>query len=97
MSWYECPKCGRRLASSEVYEAKCRDCGDVVILLRGAKATVNLNTATQLELQKIVGLGQKTAENVIQHRPFNDVSELQRVPGIGKATYDKVKYKVYVK
>lgn len=97
MSWYECPKCGRRLFNAEVYESKCRNCGDVVIQLRGAKITVNLNTATKLELQRIAGFGPKTAEKVIQHRPFNDVAELQRISGIGKVIYDKVKYRVYVK
>lgn len=97
MSWYECPKCGRKLARTELYEARCRDCGDVVIQLRGAKEAVNLNTASQLELQCVVGVGPKMAERIIQHRPYNDVAELQRVPGIGKVTYDKVKYKVYVK
>jgi len=97
MSWYECPKCGRKLDHAEVYEGKCSRCGDVVALLRGAKNAVNLNTASKLELQRIVGLGPKIAEKVMQHRPFNDVAELQRVPGIGKATYDKIKYNLYVK
>ncbi len=97
MSWYECPKCGRNLARAELYEARCRDCGDVVIQLRGAKATVNLNTASKLELQRIGGIGPKMAEKIIQHRPYNDVADLQRIHGIGKGTYDKVKYKVYVK
>ena len=97
MSWYECPKCGRKLASAEVYEAKCRDCGDVVALLRGVKESVNLNTASKLELQRVAGLGPKMAEKVMQHRPYKDVAELQRVYGIGKMTYDRIKFKVYVK
>ena len=97
MNWYECPKCGRKLAPDEVYEAKCRDCGDIVILLRGKKSAVNLNTASKQELLQIVGLGPKTAEKVMQHRPYKDVSELLRVAGIGKVTYDRVKYKVYIK
>ena len=97
MSWYECPKCGRKLASDEAYEAKCRDCGDIVLLLRGTKTIVNLNTASKQELLQIVGLGPKTAERVMQHRPYKDVAELQRVCGIGKMTYDRIKFKVYVK
>ena len=97
MSWYECPRCGRKLADTEVYEAKCRSCGDIVILLRGAKTTVNLNTASKLELQRIVGVGSNLAEKIIQHRPFNDVAELRRVPGIGEVKYNSIKYKVYVK
>ena len=97
MSWYECPKCGRKLASAEVYEAKCRDCGDIVILLRGKKSAVNLNTASKQEFQSIVGLGPKTAEKIMQHRPYKDVSALMRVPGIGKKTYERIKYSLYVK
>ena len=97
MSWYECPKCGRKLASAEVYEAKCRDCGDIVILLRGKKTIVNLNTASKQELLQIVGLGPKTAERVIRYRPYRDVSELLRVAGIGKKTYERIKYSLYVK
>ena len=97
MSWYECPRCGRKLTDAEVYEANCRSCGEIVLLLRGTKSTVNLNTASKLELQQVVGLGAKMAEKIIQHRPFNDVAELRRVPGIGEVKYNSIKYKVYVK
>ena len=97
MSWYECPKCGRKLADTEVYEAKCRSCGDIVIQLRGDKAALDLNTASKLELQHIAGLGPKMVEKVIQHRPYNNVAELKDIPGMGKLSYEKVKHKLYVK
>ena len=57
-------------------------------------AATDLNTATLAELQKVNGIGPKKAEAIIEYRkktPFKSVDELDKVPGFGKATLDKVK------
>lgn len=57
-------------------------------------AATNLNTATAAELQKVKGIGPKKAEAIVEYRkktPFKSVDELDKVPGFGKATVDKVK------
>ena len=57
-------------------------------------AATDLNTATLAELQKVNGIGPKKAEAIVEYRkktPFKSVDELDKVPGFGKATLDKVK------
>jgi competence protein ComEA len=57
-------------------------------------AATDLNTATAAELQKVNGIGPKKAEAIIEYRkktPFKSVDELDKVPGFGKATVEKVK------
>ncbi|PZD74504.1 Cardiolipin synthase [Acaryochloris thomasi RCC1774] len=47
---------------------------------------VNLNTATQAELENLPGIGPKLAANIItarQIQPFNSLEEIDRVPGVG--------------
>lgn len=51
---------------------------------------INLNTATEAELQTISGIGAKKAQEIIRFRdeqgPFKTVEELKNVPGIGEKT-----------
>lgn len=57
-------------------------------------AATDLNTASLAELQKVNGIGPKKAEAIIEYRkktPFKSVDDLDKVPGFGKATLDKVK------
>lgn len=55
-------------------------------LLPGEK--INLNTADELELQRLPGIGEKRAADIIAYReangPFENVDELDEVPGIGQ-------------
>lgn len=54
-------------------------------LLPGEK--INLNTADSYELQRLPGIGEKRAEDIIayreEHGPFQTVDELDKVSGIG--------------
>lgn len=54
-------------------------------------AMIDLNTASQSELESLPGVGAKTAEEIISHRPFKSVDDLKHVKGIGKAKFDKLK------
>lgn len=58
-------------------------------------AAVNINTATQSELEAVKGLGPVKAKAIIEHRDahgkFKQVDELDQVKGIGKATVDKIR------
>ncbi|GEM86279.1 ComEA family DNA-binding protein [Meiothermus granaticius] len=46
---------------------------------------VNVNTATAADLDKIPGIGMKTAEAIIKGRPYKDEAELvAKVKGIGE-------------
>lgn len=62
-------------------------------------AATDLNTATLAELQKVNGIGPKKAEAIVEYRKktaFKSVDELDKVPGFGKATVEKVKAELTV-
>jgi competence protein ComEA len=56
---------------------------------------VNINTATAVELDALPGIGPTVAQAIIDYRlqngPFQFVQDIQKVNGIGPATFDKIK------
>lgn len=56
---------------------------------------VNLNTATQAELDTLKGIGPVKAKAIIDYRakngPFKSVDDLEKVSGFGKITVDKLR------
>jgi len=55
---------------------------------------ININRATQAELETLPGIGPKLAQQIIQHRtakPFGDATELMDVPGIGPQRFEAVR------
>ena len=59
------------------------------------KPTVNLNTATIDQLTALPGVGQKTAELILEYRAkaggFKKIEELMNIKGIGEKTFLKLK------
>lgn len=62
---------------------------------------VNINTASQSELETLPGIGPKIAGYIIEYRqshgPFEDISEIKKVPKIGQGIYKGLKDKITVK
>ncbi|MDP2028286.1 MAG: helix-hairpin-helix domain-containing protein [Thiobacillus sp.] len=60
-----------------------------------AFAALNINTATQSELEAVKGLGPTKAQSIIAYRDangnFKSVDDLDKVKGFGKASIDKLK------
>lgn len=56
---------------------------------------INLNTATASDLQKLNGIGEKKAEQIIAYRKekgsFKSIDELKEVSGIGDKTFAAIK------
>jgi DNA uptake protein ComE-like DNA-binding protein len=52
-------------------------------------AKVDLNTATQEELEKLPGVGEATAKKIIAGRPFKAIGDLEKA-GVPKATITKL-------
>ena len=72
----------------------------VFFSLTGALAAVNINTADVQELQTLHNIGAKKAEAIVayrtEHGPFKSVEDIQKVKGIGKATFEKLKTEITV-
>jgi len=58
-------------------------------------APLDLNTATAAQLEKLPGIGPKTAQLIVQHREkngnFKKVEELMNIKGIGEKSFLKIK------
>jgi len=52
---------------------------------------INLNTATQAELETLPGVGPKRAEAILAKRPFKRVEELMAIAGLKGAQFDRIK------
>jgi competence protein ComEA len=57
-----------------------------------AAAPIDVNTATQAQLEGLKGIGPAKAKTIIEYRtkngPFKSVDDLEKVKGIGKKTLD---------
>ncbi|HEY5895253.1 MAG TPA: helix-hairpin-helix domain-containing protein [Chthoniobacterales bacterium] len=58
---------------------------------------INLNVATQEELESLPGIGKVLAARIIQSRPYSQVQDLERVKGIKKSTLSTIADLVCVK
>jgi competence protein ComEA len=56
---------------------------------------ININTASQSELESLPQIGPVTAVKIIEYRethgPFSTIDEIQNVSGIGPKTFEKIK------
>lgn len=68
---------------------------------QAAKSTkININTATVAQLISLTGVGQSTAQAIVDYRAeygnFTSVDELIKVKGIGQATINKNRHRLTV-
>lgn len=56
---------------------------------------ININTASQAELESLPGIGPALARRIIEFRetygPFKSIEDLKKVPGIGEAIFSRIK------
>ncbi len=62
---------------------------------------ININTATQTELETLSGIGPSTALKIINYRiengNFKKIEDLKNVPGIGDAKFENIRKNICVK
>lgn len=82
----ECPKITNDgCVSKETNEDKIED---------NQNTKISINNATKEELTKLNGIGEKTAEKIIEYRKenkFKTIEDIKNVSGIGESLYEKIK------
>jgi len=65
-----------------------------------AENPLNINTATVEELDALPGIGPTKAKDIVnyreQHGPFERIEDIQKVPNIGPAMFEKIKLLITV-
>ncbi|OGD88203.1 hypothetical protein A3D04_04055 [Candidatus Curtissbacteria bacterium RIFCSPHIGHO2_02_FULL_40_16b] len=57
----------------------------------GVTGLINVNTASEAQLDTLPGVGPVTAGKIIASRPYSSVEELLSKKAVGRATFDKIK------
>ncbi len=68
---------------------------EIIILDEQSTEEININNATQTELETIPGIGPSTALKIIEYRTkngkFKTIEDIKNVSGIGEAKYEAIK------
>lgn len=96
------------------FEYLSTECGDNIIENRSfkeksivnnvniysAKFQININTATESELDSLPGIGPSIANKIILYRnsngKFNSIDEIKNVSGIGDAKFESIKEFIFI-
>jgi competence protein ComEA len=60
------------------------------------EGSININTASQSQLESLVGIGPVYAQNIIAHRHYSTLEELVSKGAIGKSVFEKIKNQITV-
>jgi competence protein ComEA len=52
---------------------------------------VNINTATEAELEALPGIGPGIARRIVEGRPYRSFEELERIKAIGKKRLEEIR------
>ena len=67
---------------------------DVIVQDKSSTSLININSATQSELDSLPGIGPSTASKIIDYRnkngSFKAIEDLMNVSGIGEAKFDNI-------
>lgn len=67
---------------------------------KNAEGQINLNTATEKELQELPGIGPAMSARIVEYREehgdFQNIEDVKQVRGIGNAKFEKMKDKVTI-
>jgi competence ComEA-like helix-hairpin-helix protein len=64
---------------------------NVPVSVSATPSLIDVNSASYEELQKLPRIGPKLAERIIAHRPYKNLDDLDKVPGIGPETMKQLR------
>ncbi len=73
--------------------------GSLAPAVRAADSAINLNTASEAQLEALPGIGPSKAKAIVEYRsahPFQSVDEVKNVRGIGDSLFQSLKDKLTV-
>ena len=56
-----------------------------------AGGKININTASQSEIETLPDIGPSKAQGIIENRPYDSIEDIQKVPGIGEGIFKKIR------
>lgn len=62
----------------------------------GQQSKININTASQSELEALSGIGPVTASKIISDRPYQSIDELLNKKVVGKSVFEKIRDQIAV-
>jgi competence protein ComEA len=66
------------------------------MVVSGSNQQININSATQSELESLPGIGEVTAAKIIGSRPYSKVEDLLEQKIVNKSTFEKIKGSIMV-
>lgn len=95
------PKVGELVVSNTHVEGSTTIGGDIQSGSSNQSGKININTATETELETLTGIGPSRAKAIIQKRnelgDFQKIEDLMQVTGIGDKSFEKLKDSIRVK
>lgn len=86
--------------TEENYTIISESMGEETTNIKIGTGKININTATQTELELLTGIGPSTASKIINYREengkFKTIEEIKNVSGIGEAKYESIKEEITV-
>ena len=68
----------------------------VLLCASPALCLIDINTASEDELDSLPGIGEVYAKRIIEGRPYRSINDLKRLKGLGGKTFDKFKDMIMV-
>ncbi len=68
-------------------------------LITNKETLININTCSKDELMTLTGIGDKTAESIIEYRnknKFEKIEDLMKINGIGSQKFENIKEKITI-
>lgn len=83
------------MTNQSIYEPGEKPAQTSTVSEKITSGTININTASASQLMRLPGVGQATADKIINYRAssggFKSIEEIMNVSGIGEKTFEKMK------